>query len=605
MKKTLTANISGTVFHIEEDAYEKLQRYLASIRGQFTGTEGRDEIMADIEARIAELFQERLDGKRQVVNVDDVAHVIGIMGQPEDYMDSTSDDENTTRTAPNSDPNWTYGGGRKHRRLMRDTEDKWVGGVLSGVGAYFGFDPLILRLIYIALLFMGVGVLIYIILWIVVPPADSAADRLEMRGEPVTVDNLKKVFDEGADRVRAGAANVANEASDLGKRFAGSGAGPRRDHFSRTAARGVGVLGKIIGVALIIAGIVMGMMLIAGLVGAGTLTYENLTGGSGAGYFEMGGLFFASSSQAIWFVLAGILLALIPVVGLVLLGLRLVFNTKSPGWFSGMLAAVWFIALIVTMVLGIRLGNDFKRSEKVRTEVQMLQPAGQILYVNSMNHEEEDGNWRVTFNNGRAEWDADLFRTSADSIHGAWAQMDVKRSPDHNYHLIVDRKAQARSLKSSMIRASNITFKVAQTDSVLELSPWLNFPKSDKVRAQRVRFIVQVPLGKAIHLGHNIGFMLDDVDNVTNTYDGDMVGQTWTMTLSGLSRDVDPNNVPDDLPMQPTDTTGTGTNVVVSIGNWKWDTGTDKVEEDRSTASTSSDLAYKLPNVLDLLFQRM
>ncbi len=125
------------------------------------------------------------------------------------------------------------------------------------------------------------------------------------------------------------------------------------------------------------------------------------------------------------------------------------------------------------------------------------------------------------------------------------------------------------------------------------------------MRAQRVRFIVQVPLGNAIHLGHNIGFMLDDVDNVTNTYDGDMVGQTWTMTLSGLSRDVDPNNVPDDLPMQPTDTTGTGTNVVVSIGNWKWDTGTDKVEEDRSTASTSSDLAYKLPNVLDLLFQRM
>ena len=167
------------MFHIEEDAYEKLQRYLSSIRGQFTGTDGRDEIMADIEARISELFQERLDGKRQVVNVEDVAHIIGIMGQPEDYMDSSDDGENNAHANAGSDPNWTFGGGRKHRRLMRDTEDKWVGGVLSGVGAYFGFDPLILRLIYIALLFMGVGVLIYIILWIVVPPADSAADRLE------------------------------------------------------------------------------------------------------------------------------------------------------------------------------------------------------------------------------------------------------------------------------------------------------------------------------------------------------------------------------------------------------------------------------------------
>ena len=83
MKKTLTANISGTVFHIEEDAYDRLQRYLSTIRAQFTGTDGREEIMADIEARIAELFTERLDGRRQVVNVDDVEHVIGIMGQPE------------------------------------------------------------------------------------------------------------------------------------------------------------------------------------------------------------------------------------------------------------------------------------------------------------------------------------------------------------------------------------------------------------------------------------------------------------------------------------------------------------------------------------------
>ena len=160
-----------------------------------------------------------------------------------------------------------------------------------------------------------------------------------------------------------------------------------------------------------------------------------------------------------------------------------------------------------------------------------------------------------------------------------------------------------------MIRASNITFKVSQVDSTLELSPWLNFPKSDKVRAQRIRFIVQVPLGKAIHLGDNTGFMLDDVDNVTNTYDGDMVGQTWTMTLSGLSRDVAPEHVPDDMPIQPnapaSDTTATKNNVVVSIGNWNWSTSTDQVEETRITTSNRTNSSYKLPNVLDILFQRM
>jgi hypothetical protein len=104
MKKTLTANISGTVFHIEEDAYDRLHRYLENIRSQFSGNEGRDEIMADIESRIAELFTERSDGRPQVVSIDDVEHVIGIMGQPEDYSDAG---ENTGRTPPPPPPGRT------------------------------------------------------------------------------------------------------------------------------------------------------------------------------------------------------------------------------------------------------------------------------------------------------------------------------------------------------------------------------------------------------------------------------------------------------------------------------------------------------------------
>ena len=193
MKKTLTANISGTVFHIEEDAYEKLHRYLDSIRIQFTGSGGSEEIMADIEARIAELLQERLAGMRQVVSIGDVDHVIAIMGQPEDYLGADATEE-TAALPPGSGGSWTQAGTSRRKRLFRDTEDRWVGGVLGGIGAYFSIDPLILRVIYIILLFLGVGWLIYIILWIVVPPAVTAAEKLEMRGEPVNVENLKKVF---------------------------------------------------------------------------------------------------------------------------------------------------------------------------------------------------------------------------------------------------------------------------------------------------------------------------------------------------------------------------------------------------------------------------
>ena len=123
MKKTLTANISGTVFHIEEDAYDKLNRYLGTIRARFSGSEGRDEIMADIEARIAELFQERLQG-RQVVGIADVDHVIAVMGQPEDYADGEAG--GGAMPPPTTD-------GR--RRLFRAPDDSWVGGVFGGLAA--------------------------------------------------------------------------------------------------------------------------------------------------------------------------------------------------------------------------------------------------------------------------------------------------------------------------------------------------------------------------------------------------------------------------------------------------------------------------------------
>ncbi|MCB0795518.1 MAG: PspC domain-containing protein, partial [Flavobacteriales bacterium] len=150
MKKTLTANISGAVFHIEEQAYERLNRYLDTIRAQFAGNAGRDEIMTDIESRIAELLSERLGSGRQVVTVEDVDHVIQVMGQPEDYLG-----EDTFTDGPEGAFHQSSGQARRHRRLFRDPDDKWVGGVLSGVANYFGFDPLILRIIYLVLLITG------------------------------------------------------------------------------------------------------------------------------------------------------------------------------------------------------------------------------------------------------------------------------------------------------------------------------------------------------------------------------------------------------------------------------------------------------------------
>ncbi|MGS0524197.1 PspC domain-containing protein [Zobellia nedashkovskayae] len=131
MNKTININLANMLFHMDEDAYNKMQRYLESVKRSFANTPGSDEILADIEARIAELFHEKLDNERQVITQKQVDEVIAIMGQPEDYMvdeDIFEDEPNTGRTHSEQ---------RKSKKLYRDTEQKYFAGVSSGLAHYF------------------------------------------------------------------------------------------------------------------------------------------------------------------------------------------------------------------------------------------------------------------------------------------------------------------------------------------------------------------------------------------------------------------------------------------------------------------------------------
>lgn len=545
MKKTLTANISGTVFHIEEDAYEALQRYLTSIRSQFAGSPGEDEIMGDIEARIAELFTERLVGRGQVVSMSDVEHIVSVMGQPEDYL---GDDEHEPAASAGSSAGPS---GQQRKRLFRDLEDRWVGGVLSGLATYFGTDPLWLRIAFIALLVLGVGspVLIYIILWILVPPANTAAERLMMEGEPVTVDNLRKAFEEGGAR-------MAQEVEGLGKRFNKEGFKRYSKDFGKgasTAARGASrAFAVIVGLVIFLVGVSLGISLLGTLVGGSVFAMDGFAGERSIGIVELGDIIFPSSSQAAWFALAMFLLFLIPVVGLISGGLQLMLGLRAPTWLRWILIPVWITAIFVVTFIGIRVGRDFQRTETLSTVVTMAPVEGQILYLTGMGEMPDTKDWSINFNGGRIENDLEALRTSADSIYGAWAGLDVRRSPDADFHVRIDRNSQGVNRKSSLRRSEHIQHHMVQQDSTMAFSPWFAFPREDKLRAQRLRFVVLVPIGKAVHISTELGSMLDDVKNVTNTLDSEMAGRTWTMTPNGLSSSVHPDNVPDQLfPAKP------------------------------------------------------
>ena len=178
MKKTNTINLGGIIFHIEEDAFIQLQNYLNAIRSYFSKSEGQEEIIADIESRIAEILQEKNISIITTIQVDEV---ISIMGKPEDYEDGEQDEKITKPLEKE----------QRIRKIFRHPDDKILGGVCGGLGAYFNVDPVLFRLGFLlTMLIGGFGFFVYLILWVIAPVADKASDHLEMRGEPVTAETI-------------------------------------------------------------------------------------------------------------------------------------------------------------------------------------------------------------------------------------------------------------------------------------------------------------------------------------------------------------------------------------------------------------------------------
>lgn len=188
MKRTLTINLNGFVFNIDEDAYQTLNQYLEDLGRHFAADE-KEEILKDIEARVAELFSEKLVN-RNVVEMKDVQEVIEQLGQPSQFEDE-SGTQSETQSAEPQQP-FTAGERRKSRKLYRDTANKKIGGVAAGMAAYMDWDPTIVRILFLLIMLFSLGwsVFIYILMWIFIPEANSVAQRLEMQGVEPTAENI-------------------------------------------------------------------------------------------------------------------------------------------------------------------------------------------------------------------------------------------------------------------------------------------------------------------------------------------------------------------------------------------------------------------------------
>ncbi len=345
MKKTLTINLNGTVFNIDEDAYALLDEYIRNLRIYFRKETDSNEIITDIEARIAELFSERLRLGYTVVDIDEVRKVIAKIGQPQDFGEEDADDK-TSRSSKTSGAVTTHVNPKK--RLYRDVDNKMLGGVLSGIAAYFGWDATPVRLVAAILIIAlssiyGWGIWMYLIMWIIVPAANTAEQKLEMRGEEVTVENIGKTVAEPPTHKKNGFFNGLLDffASIFKVGFAGCGC------LLAVPLLFVG------GILLFVLGVVF-VSLFSALFGVGvgalSLPFAGLWGGISD---------FATIAHPVPAFIATCLLLAIPLISLIYVLLAAVFKWKPipvPVRWAGVI--VWIIALCVLIASGLKVNND-------------------------------------------------------------------------------------------------------------------------------------------------------------------------------------------------------------------------------------------------------
>ncbi len=190
------------MFHVDDDAYEKLKSYLRTLNRHFKNTKGGDEIIADIESRIVELFQQKINNEKKVITLEDVNEVIATMGKPTDFEEDVEEEYF-------GDPDIRQIG---RKRLFRDIDNRIIGGVCSGLGAYFKLDPVWFRVAFIIATLSGLSILVYLVLWVIIPPARTVSEKLEMNGDPVTISNIEKIIKDEMNDLRDKIDDLASQA---------------------------------------------------------------------------------------------------------------------------------------------------------------------------------------------------------------------------------------------------------------------------------------------------------------------------------------------------------------------------------------------------------
>lgn len=611
MKKIININLSGRVIPIEDAAYEQLQAYIESLRRYFAHEESRDEIINDIESRIAELMSEKVRKGATCITDADVNEIATSMGRPEDFEaeEVSPASEASQQTASNSagaqqqyqQSSHTTGSQYTERekapkgRLYRDTSDKFIGGVCSGIAAYMNVDPAIVRILFAIITFGGFGlgflayiimwiilppkdleeysgkrlfrnpeekviggvasglaayfgksvttvrlvfaapmilniifsslngfrwhdldlfwnigfssisgtfILVYIILWIVLPEARTTYQKMEMRGEKVDVNAIRQNVKEGVDsmkeRMKGWGEEVkesAQQFSNKAKEFSNTRGREFATEMNQTVRRTGGGIGHAIGVLfkvffLFIFGTIAFALFIALIAVLFSLPQ----------WWGLNEFLWSSSWQQVYAWGTLIFFMLVPLIALIVWVVRRIMNARAGsnylGWTFG---ALWTLGWVSLVLLISSVGRDFSRSEFKDNEATAFSiPKGKMVVTVSQPELEYTGNY------GWIDGDIRGWDFTGDSMRLANVWFDVSASPDSLYHVTIRRTANGRTEEEARVRASEFTYNAITQDSLLDLPSSYSIGKGSKFRIQQVGVLIQVPKGKKIRFDASV-----------------------------------------------------------------------------------------------------
>ncbi|MBL0023934.1 MAG: PspC domain-containing protein [Saprospiraceae bacterium] len=526
MNKTFNINLGGYPFAIDEDAYVYIQNYLATIRRHFSASEGCEEILYDIEVRMAELFQEHLKG-RAIISMKEIDEVIMIMGKPEDFgAEPMTESFHSGSKGKKFDTKIKTG-----KRLFRDPDDKKVGGVCSGIAAYFGIeDPLWIRLIFALLIFSGIGAVTYIVLWALIPEASSAGDKLSMRGEPATINNIAKIVEEELSDLGEKINEWSKDIS--GKKKSGDSEGKNGFYAKAALAKGVNVFGHVAsGIIPLIRNVVRPIFLTISIIvlsALGIAWAASFVGISFAspvlhaigpdsallGYLGVGSLFFTFG---------------LPILGAMLLIARLAFSYRINKNLKTGLWTGWFLSLFTTMFAGMSTIKEYKSHHEFTTVTDYNIEAQDIKI--GMPEEDLDHSMGVF---------VDKFIADKDD---KWAVRDVnlkvEKSKDNLVHIEKRISSRGEAQKDAQQNTLYVGNDVQVNGNEIQISKYLTIPKNRKFRNQSIDYTIYIPEGKNIILENNIKGRLhsSDLINIDQIY-SDIDGLKWTVKGKGVFSEI-------------------------------------------------------------------